>query len=152
MRRTRSYIVVVAAILCFAVQADACWLVPRVYQVTRLKGTVVGKPLGHFQFRWFQRMFKVPGAELEVYEDSQPTLSYDKPLARTVANAGAEFEFGALKEGRYALHVSGGGMDDWFAIEITNKVPVTQHMTIDISPLLSDCSGGHYVNVEAEKK
>ena len=143
-----------AICLCLSIEADACsWAVGYFHQVTRLKGKVVGRSLGPLQFRWLRRMYNVSGAALELYDYQGWNWKRDnKPLARTVANSTGEFEFAALKEGHYTLGIKGNGLEDWFDIEITNKVPVTKQITIDISPVAPDCTGGHEIEVQAEKK
>lgn len=142
------------ALLSLTLCADACTFnVGYFHQVTRLKGRVVGKSLPVFRFRWLRQMFSVSGAELEVYEYQGWHWKEDsKPLARIVANSAGEFEFAALKEGHYSIQVKGGGLAGWFDVEITNQVPPTERMTIDISPVSPDCSGGHQIEVEARKK
>jgi hypothetical protein len=153
MRNVALRMTVPALLLCLAVHAAACsQAVGYFHQVTRLKGKVVGKSLGPVQFRWLRRRYKVSGAELEIYEYASPWPKDAKPLARTVANSAGEFEFGRLKEGHYALFIKGGGMQDLFDVEITNKVPHTKEVTLDISPIFPDCTGGHEFEVQAEKK
>jgi phage major head subunit gpT-like protein len=73
-------------------------------------------------------------------------------LAQAIANSSGEFDFGALKEGHYTLQVKGQGLGDGFDVEITNKVPATKQITIDISPIAPDCTGGHEIEVQSEKK
>ena len=152
MRRTSRIFASLIVLLIIASRADACSLALKVYQVTSLKGVVVGKSLGPLQFHWLQRRFSVSGAQLEVFEDSGPTLSHQKPLAQTVSDKAGEFAFGPLKDGRYAFHVKGSGMDDWFVVEIANKPPATKRIMVDISPIHPDCSGGHAILIQAETK
>jgi hypothetical protein len=152
MQRVGLRITALVLLVCFATHADACSWAVGYYHVTRLKGRVVGKSLGPIQFRWLRQAFSVSGAELEVYEYSRPWPKDAKPLARTVANSAGEFEFATLKEGHYTLRIKGGGMQDAFDVEITSKVPPTRNVTLDISPIFPDCSGGHWFEVQAEKK
>jgi hypothetical protein len=154
MQRVGLHITALALLVCFATHADACsWTVGYFHQVTRLKGRVVGKSLGPLQFRWLRRAFSVSGAELEIFEYQGRHWTKDnKPVARTVANSSGEFEFTDLKEGHYTLHINGGEMSDWFDVEITNKAPPTKQVTLDISPIFPDCSGGHGFEVQAEKR
>jgi len=143
-------LIALATLLCLAVNADACsWATGYFHQVTRLKGTVVGRSLGPVQFRWLRRMFSISGAELAVYEYQGWNWNKDsKPLARAVANSSGEFEFGPLKEGHYTVQVKGGGLEGWFDFEITHKAPPTKDVTIDISPVEPDCTGGHEFEVK----
>jgi hypothetical protein len=153
MRKVKIFITILAIVFCFAITGDACSLIRGYFhQVTHLKGRVVGKSLGAIQFRWLRRMYNVSGAELEVYEYGRPWPRDAKPLAQTIANSAGEFEFGTLKEGHYSLFIKGGGMQDSFDIEITNKVPRTKEVTLDISPIFPDCTGGHEFEVQAEKR
>ena len=96
-------------------------------------------------------MHSVSGAKLEVYEYRRKWKEGMQPLAQTVANSSGEFDFASLKEGHYTLHINGGGMEDWFDIEVTSKVPETKQMTIDISPFSPDCTGGHEIEVQTKK-
>jgi hypothetical protein len=154
MRNVALRMTVPALLLCLAVHAAACsQAVGYFHQVTRLKGKVVGKSLGPVQFRWLRRMYDVSGAELELYDYQGWSWKKDsKPLARTVSNSSGEFEFAALKEGHYTLGIKGNALEAWFDIEITNKVPVTNQITIDISPIAPDCTGGHEIEVQSAKK
>jgi hypothetical protein len=153
MRNSGSAIAFFALFLGFAAQASACsWAVGYFHQVTSLKGRVVGKSLGPFQFRWLRRSFNVSKAKLDLYDYNEHWNKDNKPVAHTVANSAGEYDFGALKEGHYRLHVSGSDLSDWFDIEITNKVPTTKQITIDISPNFPDCTGGHDIEVQQEKK
>ena len=154
MRVASHRVAALALVLCFAWHANACSLaIGYFHQVTGLKGRVVGASLGALQSRWLRRMFTVSGAELEVYEYSSGKRFEDrKPLARVVTNQKGEFEFASLKEGHYTLHIKGRNLEDWFDVEITNKVPVTRQIIIDASPVFPDCTGGHEMEIQANPK
>ena len=124
------------------------------YQVTSLKGRIVGRSLGPVQFRWLRRMFSVSGAELTLYDYNQPFNWDHKPpaIARTQTTPAGEFEFGDIKEGHYRLEIHGESRHSLFDVEITNQVSKTKSILIDVSPIHPDCTGGHQFEVEAEKK
>ncbi len=98
-------------------------------------------------------MFSIAGAQLDLYD--YRLMGWDakrKPVAHAVANASGEFQFDQLKEGHYSLHIKGGVADDWFDVEVTNKVSPTDYINIDVSPTTPDCKGGHQFEIKAVKK
>jgi hypothetical protein len=98
-------------------------------------------------------MFPVSGAELTIYEYNQAFHWDRKPaVAKTNANSAGEFEFGEIPEGHYRLEIIGRNLYDLFDVEITRKAPVTKSITIDVSPIFPDCTGGHEFEVEALSK
>ena len=140
-----------ALLLIFVTPAPSCSLVRGYFhQVTRLKGKVLGRSLGPVQFRWLRQMFSVAEAELTLYDYNQPFSWHSKPaaIARIQTNSAGEFEFGNIPEGHYRLEISGKNLYDLFDVEITKKVPPTKSVTIDVSPIFPDCTGGHEFEVE----
>jgi hypothetical protein len=97
-------------------------------------------------------MSSVSGADLKLYEYSQPWDQKRPAIAHVTANAAGEFEFTNIPEGHYRLEISGKDLDDLFDVEITSKVPKTKSVTIDVSPARPDCTSGHEFEVETEKK
>jgi Prealbumin-like fold domain len=152
-RAATSICLVAVSVLLLPGRVSACSLIPHTYQVTQLKGRVVGRALGPLNFKWLQRWFSVPGAELVVYHnDSYPFDANAKPVAQIKADSQGKFEFDGLKDGIYVLHVKHEKLDDWFSVEVDRKAPTTSWITIDISPLQPDCSGGHVFDVEAARR
>lgn len=139
-------------LLLLAQSSSACtWAPGYFHQVTHLKGKVVGRSLGSVQFRWLRRMFSVSGAELVLYEYSQPWDKKRPAVARVKANSAGEFDFGNILEGHYRLEISGENLYDLFDVEVTNKALATRSIMIDVSPIFPDCTGGHEFEVEAGK-
>ena len=142
---------IAATALCatslFSWNALACSLAPVFHQVTILRGRVVGKNLGLFQFKWLRQSFSVADANLTLYDYRETAKFSDlKQVAAVRADAHGRFDFGKLAIGRYVLHVASKGsnaLDDWFEVEITDVVKQTDSILIDISPIHPDCSGGH---------
>jgi hypothetical protein len=124
------------------------------FQVTHLNGRVVGRSLGLVQFRWLRRMFPLSGAQLTLYDYSQPIFWDNRPpaVARVKANSQGAFDFGDVHVGHYTLEISSGELDEFFDVEITAVVPMTKSVLIDVSPVGSDCSGGHEFEVEKLRK
>ena len=130
--------------------AGACSLAPihgDFHQVTAVRGRVVGKSLGPFQFRWLRQTFAVEYARLALYEYRWPARIEDLKLIATVtADAHGNFDFGQIPNGHYVLTVKAENpslMGGFFEIEITDKVQTTRSITIDMSPIHPDCTGGH---------
>lgn len=53
-------------------------------------------------------------------------------------NEHGRFDFGSLKFGHYTLRVDG----DLFDVEIKDLPRQTESVTIDVSPIYPDCTGG----------
>jgi hypothetical protein len=129
--------------------AGACSLAPLhgyFHQVTALRGRVVGKSLGPFQFRWLRQSFAVGWARLALYEYRWPAKIENLKLIATVTtDARGDFDFGQVPKGHYVLTVKAANTDlmGFFEIEITDTVRATRSITIDVSPTHPDCTGGH---------
>ena len=98
------------------------WTVGYFYQVTNLRGTVVGSkfPLLH-SFRWFRRSIARPEAKLTLYNYCWPCDIWKLPPTKTVvADSDGKFDFGSLKPGHYYLRADDekGGLSDWFDVEV----------------------------------
>jgi len=64
----------------------------------------------------------------------------DLELVKTVeTNSDGRFDFGPLKTGHYTLVIEG----DQFDVEIKDLPRLTESVTIDVSPIFPDCTGGH---------
>ena len=111
------------------------------YQVTALKGRVVGMREHHIfdPPRWLRQTFVRKHARLTLYEYREPFD--EKLLVKTVEtdNHGS-FDFGALRAGHYILMIDDGNS---FDVEIKDLPHKTDSVTIDVSPVYTDCSGGH---------
>jgi len=130
--------------------AGACSLTPingYFHQVTAVRGRVVGKSLGPFQFRWLRQSFAAEHARLALYEYRLPATIEDLQLiAAVTTDAHGNFDFGQIPNGHYVLTVKAENpslMGGFFEIEITDKVQATRSITIDMSPIHPDCTGGH---------
>lgn len=140
--------------LLLPLSADACSFATGYFrQVTQLKGRVVGRSLRPLQIHWLQRMFSVSEAALDLFPYQNPWLvKWDetrRPIVHAVTDKSGAFDFGPQKEGHYNLRIKTRDHEDWFDIEVTNKVPPTQSVLIDISPVQPDCAGGHEFEVKS---
>jgi len=147
----------VAVFILFVVaQAYPCsWAKGYFYQVTRLRGKVVGAKMGPLQYaRWLRQSFVRSGAKLTVYEYRWPIHSRSEmPLIKTTeADSHGGFDFGVLPPGHYTLIVDDvtWGHSDWFDFEVTPLHRETASVTVDISPHFPDCKGGHELIVKSE--
>ena len=121
-------------------QTRACTLaIGHFYQVSALKGRVVGTHNLTYSPRWFRHFFVRKHAKLALYEYRQ-TLD-DSSLVKTVEtdNRG-NFDFSPLKIGHYTLRIDD---NDLFAVEVKELPRITATVTIDVSPIHPDCKGGH---------
>jgi hypothetical protein len=117
------------------------------HQVTVLRGRVVGKNLGPFDFRWLRQSFTVRNATLTLYEYRYPAKIQDlKQIAKTKVDSKGNFDFGKVSPGHYSLIVEIPNSDmlgGWFDLEVTHKAIPTESVLLDVSPVHPDCTGGN---------
>ena len=117
------------------------------HQVTSIRGRVVGKSLGPFQFEWIRQSFAVGNANLALYEYRWPAKIEELNLISSVTtDTHGNFDFGSIAKGHYVLVIRVKNPDLMGAVlevEVTDEVKATDSILIDVSPLKPDCSGGH---------
>ena len=123
------------------------WAIDYFYQVTNLRGTVVGSdfPVSH-SFRWYRQFVVRPQAKLMLYEFCWPCDALSRaPVKTVVADSNGRFDFGLLKPGHYYLkiHDQKGSLSAVFQIELKGGQNPKESEIIDISPVHPDCTGGH---------
>jgi hypothetical protein len=140
-------LVIVSLLLISTFYVSACSLARGYfYQITALRGRVVGVQTHHvFCPRWLRQSLVRKHVQLTLYEYRQP---WDGTLViKTVeTNDHGRFDFGSLKFGHYTLRVDG----DLFDVEIKDLPRQTESVTIDVSPIYPDCTGGHEFLVKME--
>ena len=118
--RVKNTATVLAPLLLLAVlQAHACsWAVGFFYQVTALKGQVVGTTY-HGLPRWLRQSFAKQHAKLVLYEYRWPRARNDlPPIVKAIETDGkGVFDFGPLQTGHYMLAIDG---EDSFDVEIVD--------------------------------
>jgi len=103
-----------------------------------LRGQVVGTSVR--LPRWLRQSFARKHAKLTLYEYRWPRIPSDLPLVKTVETDGdGRFDFGPVKTGHYTLVVDGNQFD----VEVKDLPRVTESVTIDVTPVYPDCTGGH---------
>jgi len=134
-------LVAAALALLFASNTRACSLaVGYFYQVTALKGQVVGTHT-HIALlpRWLRQSIPRKHAKLKLYDYEQPWD--DTSVVKTVeTDDQGNFDFGPLKIGHYMLRIDD---NDIFDVEVKDLPRTTESVTIDVSPIQPDCTGGH---------
>ena len=136
--------------LLAVLQTHGCtWAVGFFHQVTALKGHVVGTTY-HGLPRWLRQSFANKHAKLVLYEYRWPRARNDMPrIVKTLETDGkGVFDFGPLRTGYYTLAIDG---EDSFDVEIKELPQVTESVTIDVSPVYPDCTGGHEFNVKTRR-
>ena len=117
------------------------------HQVTAIRGRVVGKSLGPFQFEWVRQSFAVGDANLALYEYRWPAkIAELNPILSVTTDTRGEFDFGPIAKGHYYLVIGVKNPDLMGAVlevEVTDEVKPTDSILIDVSPIKPDCSGGH---------
>jgi len=109
------------------------------YQVTALKGRVVGTHSLTDAPRWVRQSFVRKHAKLALYEYRQP-LDETLIVETVYTDDHGNFDFGPLKIGHYALRIDD---NDIFDVEVKELPRITTSVTIDVSPIHPDCKGGH---------
>jgi hypothetical protein len=151
--RARNTAVAVASLLLLAVsQGHACeWAIGYFYQVTALKGQVVGTNSHHLYVpRWLRQSFTRKQSKLALYEYRWPRgRNKMPPIIRSVEtdNKG-RFDFGPLGTGHYTLIIDD---EDSFDVEIKELPQVTESVTIDVTPVFPDCTGGHEFIIKSKQ-
>jgi hypothetical protein len=130
---------IASLVLLSVSQTRACTLaIGYFYQVTALKGRVVGTHDLTYAPRWLRQSFVRKHAKLALYEYGHP--SNETSIVKTVeTDDHGIFDFGPLKIGHYTLRID----DDWFDVEVKELPRITVSVTIDVSPIHPDCKGGH---------
>ena len=140
------------ALLIQAQQAFSCsFAVGYFYQVTRLRGTVVGTEnywplLGYGSYpRWIRQRVKRVNANLRLYDYRWPgSVRERQPIATLRTDERGRFDFGILQEGHYTLVIDWAAEhSDQFDVEIKKLPAKTSSLEIDVSPVDPDCTGGH---------
>lgn len=154
-RRMTSATAVIASVLTLGVaKIIACsWAIGYFYQVTSLRGTVVGSkfPVLH-SFRWFRKSVVRPQAKMTLYDYCWPCDPSSLAQVKTVLTGrDGKFDFGILKPGHYYLRIDDekGSLSDWFEVEVKGPPNPKESETIDISPIYPNCAGGHEFIVRA---
>ncbi len=145
--RVRSASAVLIAAYAFAAVVSACSFPPGYFhQATALKGRNL-HAFGPLQYWRWLRQSPLSNAELTLVEyRSIEDKRSNKPVRRIAsvkADKGGWFDFGLIAAGHYTLNIQGFDLVDSFDVEITPSVPTTDYVTIDVSPVYSDCKGGH---------
>jgi hypothetical protein len=146
---------VVIAMIALSPLAYPCTFAPEYfYQVTRLRGKVVGVHDGDLRHisRWVRQDVARDDAKLMLYEYRWPVKNLDElHLVKSVnTNRDGDFDFGELRPGHYTLIIKGPGCVSIFYVQLAQLVKKTTSVTIDISPVHPDCTGGHEFIAYAE--
>jgi hypothetical protein len=153
-QRERLVAAMTVILMLWVPRAPACtWVIGYFYQVSNLKGVVVGTdlPLLH-SIRWLRQSFVRQNVKLALYDYRWPRKATDMvPLKSVVTDTNGKFDFGALTAGHYTLIVDQGKwrQSDWFDVEVKGPPKPSESVTVDISPFAPDCKGGHEFIVSA---
>jgi len=134
------------ALVILSAICHACSLVTgHFHQVTVIRGRVVGS--SWLPFRWLRQSLSVGDAKLTLYQyGSLAKVEDRKPVAAVRADAHGKFDFGPIPNGHYSLLIEvkdSDRMGGLFDVEVTDAVKDTKSVTIDVSPIHPDCTGGH---------
>jgi hypothetical protein len=145
--RIRVALAVASLVLLSLSQLRACTLVQGYfYQVTSLKGRVVGTHHLTYAPRWFRQSLPRKHAKLALYEYGHSWE--DAFIVKTVnSDDHGNFDFGQLEIGHYALRIDD---NDVFDVELKDLSRITASVTIDVSPIHPDCKGSHEFIVRTE--
>jgi hypothetical protein len=139
-------IALLAALVFRVQQAFPCsWAIGYFHQVIHLRGTLVGMD-SHGWPRWIRQRATRSNVKLSLFECRWPLHDWkERPLVKTVqTDRDGEFDFGSVKDGHYTLVIDWPvAHGDSFDVEIRGLPRPTKSVTIDVSPVYPDCSGGH---------
>jgi hypothetical protein len=156
LQRGKRFFAAATVLLSLVPQALPCtFAFGYFYQVTALKGRVIGANRhGSISslFGWLISTAPIAHAHLALYEYRWPIHSQSEaPFVKAVeTDSSGDFDFGILKTGHYTLVIDGQrvGDDQWtphdrYDVEVKDQPRPTVSVTIDVSPVFPDCSGGH---------
>jgi hypothetical protein len=146
--RVLQRMVVVLGLVVLTSAAYPCsWAIGYFHQVTRLRGKVVGVNSGDLRhpFRWMRQHTIRSDAKLTLYEYRWPAKLSDRAVIKVLkTDQHGQFDFGALPTGHYTLVIEDPwGGASWFDVEVAALRTPIEFVTIDISPVHPDCTGGH---------
>ena len=152
MKMNRRMTVAIGAVLFVftlaSSQIRACsWATGYFFQVTSLKGTLVGSnlPILH-SFRWFRLLVARPKSKLTLFDYCWPCDTRSvAPVKTVIADNEGKFDFGTLKPGHYYLRIDDdrGPFLESFTVEVKGPPNPEEREIIDISHVAPDCTGGH---------
>ncbi len=147
-RHLRTGTMLLSAFLLPVQAAYSCtWAEGYFYQVTCLRGTVVGVKNGDFRhpFRFLRQRVDVGQAKLTLYDyPYRWTVGVKNPIVKQVeADDHGNFDFGTLPVGHYTLLIASTRGEDMFEVQVTPLQKPTASVTFDVSPNYPDCTGGH---------
>lgn len=153
--RFRSAPLALLVVMTLAPLALACSLVEGYfYQVTRLRGTVVGVEDHDFRHptRWMRQQVVRGDTKLSLYRYSSSLREPSKtpPMRSTTTGKDGEFDFGVLPNGHYTLFIDVPWGSQRFDVQIIGLSRQTETVMIDVSPIYPDCKGGHEFTVTAK--
>ena len=94
--------------------------------------------------RILRQRVSVGKAKLTLYDYSPYWPNPTGRIVRQVeTDENGRFDFGTLPTGHYTLVISSGSGVDRFDVEVKPLQKPTESVTIDISPVYPDCTGGH---------
>jgi hypothetical protein len=140
--RMKVALAVSSLVLVLVSHTSACsFAIGYFYQVTALKGRVVGTTF-HGLPRWLRQSFAKKHAKLALYEYRWPRASWDDAslIKRVETDNHGNFDLGLVRTGHYTLRIDD---NDLFDVELKDLPLVTKSVTIDVSPVYPDCTGGH---------
>jgi hypothetical protein len=117
------------------------------YQITALKGRVVGLNSRFYAPRWSRQAFARRNTKLALYKYSWPPVRNSMPIRTVETDVNGKFDFGPVNAGHYTLII---GDADSFNVEVKDNPKRTATITIDVSPVSPDCTGGHELLVKTE--
>ena len=137
---------ILTALVMLSALCQACSLASGYFhQVTEIRGRVVGS--SWVPFRWLRRSLSVSEATLTLYEFRSPAKIGDlKIVAVTKPDSHGNFDFGSIPKGHYHLVIEvkdSDRMGGFFDVEVTDAVKSTRTITVDVSPIHPDCTGGN---------
>lgn len=149
MKSPSNALLLLIAVLLVPTSAYPCtWPEGYFYQVSALRGNVVGARIGLLQHvRSLRQSFARKKALITLYEYRRPIKQRDEMLLVKTAKTDGNgyFDFGEVSPGHYTLIVDDHdwGTSEWFDVEVKQQARQTVAVMIDVSPAFPDCKGGH---------
>jgi hypothetical protein len=136
---------------CLVNGISACtWSVGYFYQVTSLRGTLLGRD--RVWILWRNPSPK-PNVTMRLYRYRWPLRDRSEmPLVKSLrTNDRGRFDFGDVQQGHYTLIIDWPGeWANWFDVEVTTLPRQTSNIVIDATIASPDCTGGHEFRISSD--
>jgi hypothetical protein len=153
--RTQVGALILVSALLKASALPCSWAPGYFYQVTAIRGRVVGVNLNDSYlaplqyWKWVRQRVR-KSATISLYKYEFPPSKNRAPILTAKTDVNGWFELKDVKPGHFSINVKDEKLNGWFDVEVTDKAKPTDFINIDISLNFPDCKGGHEFEIHTK--